>query len=158
MANDRNDHPTGQQEPDEHTAGAADKLRQTWEGAKEAVTDARDEEDHTARTDSNVAPNPLAEEPLLWIPDSELPSYTSYENRTVEELRELAAQRDITGRSTMTKDELIAALREPTDHRASPRSRYENRTVEELRELATQRDITGRSTMTKDELIAALRR
>ena len=35
----------------------------------------------------------------------------SYEDRTVEELRERAAELDIEGRSTMTKDELIDALR-----------------------------------------------
>lgn len=35
----------------------------------------------------------------------------SYEDRTVEELRERAAELDIEGRSTMTKDDLIEALR-----------------------------------------------
>ncbi len=34
-----------------------------------------------------------------------------YEDRTVEELRERAAEIDIEGRSDMTKDELISALR-----------------------------------------------
>lgn len=34
-----------------------------------------------------------------------------YEDRTVDELRERAAELDIEGRSTMTKDELIDALR-----------------------------------------------
>ncbi len=35
-----------------------------------------------------------------------------YEQWTVSELRERAAELDIEGRSTMTKDELIAALRD----------------------------------------------
>lgn len=34
-----------------------------------------------------------------------------YESRTVDELRELAAEKDIDGRSSMTKKELIRALR-----------------------------------------------
>lgn len=36
---------------------------------------------------------------------------TRYENRTLDELQELAAERDIEGRSGMKKAELIAALR-----------------------------------------------
>jgi hypothetical protein len=36
---------------------------------------------------------------------------TPYEERSVEELYQLASDRDIEGRSSMTKDELIAALR-----------------------------------------------
>jgi hypothetical protein len=36
----------------------------------------------------------------------------TYEDRNLEELRERARELDIEGRSAMTKDELIAALRE----------------------------------------------
>jgi Rho termination factor, N-terminal domain len=39
---------------------------------------------------------------------------TKYENRNLEDLRKLAAEKDIEGRSNMSKDELVAALRGET--------------------------------------------
>jgi hypothetical protein len=96
------------------------------------------------------------------------PDGRTYEERSVEELRERAAELQIEGRSAMSKDELIAALRDhrkarsarsqaPTQDRPADRRTYEERSVEELRERARTLDIEGRSAMTKDELIAALR-
>ena len=92
----------------------------------------------------------------------------TYEERTVEELRERAATLQIEGRSSMSKDELITALR---SHRTSRSARndtpqndtpdrrpYEDRSVEELRERASELEIEGRSSMSKDQLIAALRK
>jgi hypothetical protein len=96
------------------------------------------------------------------------PDGRTYEERSVEELRERAAELQIEGRSAMSKDELIAALRghrksrsaksqAPTQDRPADRRTYEERSIEELRERARELDIEGRSSMTKDELIAALR-
>jgi hypothetical protein len=101
------------------------------------------------------------------------PDGRTYEERSVEELRERAAELQIEGRSAMSKDELIAALRghrkprsakndasrsqPPTQDRAPDRRPYEERGIEELRERAREREIEGRSAMSKDELIAALR-
>jgi hypothetical protein len=96
------------------------------------------------------------------------PDGRTYEERSVEELRERAAELQIEGRSAMSKDELIAALRghrksrsaksqAPTQDRPADRRTYEERSVEELRERARELDIEGRSAMSKDELIAALR-
>jgi Rho termination factor, N-terminal domain len=92
----------------------------------------------------------------------------TYEERTLEELRERAGELQLKGRSTMNKDELIAALRDhrkqrsatndaPKQERTPDRRTYEERTLEELRERAGELQIEGRSTMNKDELIAALR-
>jgi hypothetical protein len=96
------------------------------------------------------------------------PDGRTYEERSVEELRERAAELQIEGRSAMTKDELITALRDhrrsrstksqaPTQDRPADRRTYEERSVEELRERARELDLEGRSAMTKDELITALR-
>jgi hypothetical protein len=98
----------------------------------------------------------------------------TYEERTVEELRERAAELELEGRSSMTKDELIAALRNHRKQRSAKndaakndaakqeptpdRRVYEERSIEELRERARELEIEGRSSMTKDQLIAALRR
>jgi hypothetical protein len=92
------------------------------------------------------------------------PDGRTYEERSVEELRERAGALDIEGRSSMTKDELITALRDHRKARSAKQDRtpdrraYEERSIEELRERARELDIEGRSSMTKDELIAALRR
>jgi hypothetical protein len=92
----------------------------------------------------------------------------TYEERTLEELRERAGELQIEGRSSMSKDELIAALRNHRKQRSAKndaskqeptpdRRTYEERTIEELRERARELEIEGRSSMSKDELIAALR-
>jgi hypothetical protein len=93
----------------------------------------------------------------------------TYEERSIDELRERAGELQLQGRSAMNKDELIAALRghrkqrsaknqaaqqEPTPDRRT----YEERSIEELRERAGELQLEGRSTMNKDELIAALRK
>jgi hypothetical protein len=97
----------------------------------------------------------------------------TYEERTLEELRERAGELQLEGRSSMSKDELIAALRDhrqrrsaktdpakrqpPQQERTPDRRTYEERNLEELRERARELEIEGRSTMSKDELVAALR-
>jgi hypothetical protein len=101
------------------------------------------------------------------------PDGRTYEERTVEELRERAAELEIEGRSSMSKEELIVALRShrqsrsarsdgppsrpSKQDRAPDRRSYEERSIEELRERARELEIEGRSSMSKEELIAALR-
>jgi hypothetical protein len=97
------------------------------------------------------------------------PDGRTYEERSVDELRERAGELQIEGRSAMNKDELIAALRNlrqsrsaksdaPKQERTPDRRTYEERSIEELRERARELEIEGRSTMSKDELVAALRK
>jgi hypothetical protein len=102
------------------------------------------------------------------------PDRRGFAERSVEELRDRARELDIDGRASMSKDELIAALREqrqprsakndapngrpPKQERKPDRRSYEDRSVEELRERAQELDIEGRSAMSKDDLVAALRR
>ena len=92
----------------------------------------------------------------------------TYEERSIDELRERAGELQIQGRSSMNKDELIAALRDhrkarsakndaAKQERTPDRRTYEERSVEELRERAGELQLEGRSSMSKDELIAALR-
>ena len=102
-------------------------------------------------------------------PQQNRPDGRTYEERSLEELRERAGELQIEGRSSMSKDELIAALRNhrqsrsakngaSKQDRAPDRRSYEERSLEELREQARELDIEGRSAMSKDELIATLRR
>ncbi len=92
----------------------------------------------------------------------------TYEERSIDELRERAGELQLEGRSSMNKEELIAALRNhrktrsaksdtPARERTPDRRTYEERSVEELRERAGELQLEGRSSMNKDELIAALR-
>jgi hypothetical protein len=117
---------------------------------------------------------PQAQAPTAGSPKQDnRPDGRTYEERSVEELRERAGELQIEGRSSMSKDELIAALRghrksrsaktdaakrqAPTQERQPDRRTYEERSVEELQERARELQIEGRSAMSKDELIAALR-
>ena len=101
------------------------------------------------------------------------PDRRGFEERSVEELRDRARELEIDGRASMSKDELIAALREqrqpkqpngdaqktaaqPQDNKTDRRP-FAERSVEELRDRARELEIEGRSAMSKDELIAALR-
>jgi Rho termination factor, N-terminal domain len=93
----------------------------------------------------------------------------TYEERSIDELRERAGELQLEGRSSMNKEELITALRNYRKQRSAKndaskndrtpdRRTYEERSVEELRERAGALQLQGRSAMSKDELIAALRK
>jgi hypothetical protein len=93
----------------------------------------------------------------------------TYEERSIDELQERAGELQLQGRSSMNKDELIAALRDHRKQRSAKndaakqertpdRRAYEERTLEELQKRAGELQLQGRSAMSKDELIAALRK
>jgi hypothetical protein len=148
---------------------AADTTAETLEGtvrerAHQVGAQLRDRQERVERPQAGQGDEPKAEPPK----QDRQPDGRTYEERSVEELRERAAELQIEGRSAMNKDELIAALRDhrksrsaksqaPTQDRPADRRTYEERSIEELRERARELDIEGRSSMTKDELIAALR-
>jgi hypothetical protein len=137
-----------------------ERLRQVEDlvEAAQAEQDQRDRE----RPEQPQAPKPASPKQ-----DRKFDGRT-YEERSIDELRERAGELQIQGRSAMNKDELIAALRNhrkqrsakndaATQERTPDRRTYEERTLEELRERAGELQLEGRSAMSKDELIAALR-
>jgi hypothetical protein len=77
----------------------ARQVQGEWQDRRERV------EQPQASTDDT--PTTKAESPK----QDRRPDGRTYEERSIEELRERARELDIEGRSTMTKDELIAALR-----------------------------------------------
>jgi Rho termination factor-like protein len=133
--------------------------------AEDLVDAARVEQERSQQPQAPTGDTPTAASPR----QDRRPDGRTYEERTVEELRERAGELQIEGRSAMSKDELIAALRShrqsrssaktqpPRQERTPDRRTYEDRSIEELRERARELQIEGRSAMSKDELIAALR-
>jgi hypothetical protein len=117
---------------------------------------------------------PKVEVPKQNDPQETKPDRRGFAERSVEELRDRARELEIEGRASMSKDELIAALRNhrqprsakndapksrpPKQERKPDRRSYEDRSIEELRERAQELDVEGRSAMSKDDLVAALRR
>jgi hypothetical protein len=101
------------------------------------------------------------------------PDRRGFAERSLEELRDRARELEIEGRASMSKDELIVALREQrqpkqpkgdaqkatarTQDSTIDRRPFAERSLEELRDRARELEIEGRSAMSKDELIAALR-
>ena len=78
---------------------------------------------------------------------------------TKDMLMERARDLDITGRSDMTKDELLEAIEDATDENGRGKgsvASLEQKTRDELYDMAQEREIEGRSDMTKDELVEAL--
>jgi Rho termination factor, N-terminal domain len=149
-----------------------DTAVQTVDTAVAAVESTVDERLRRAEQEQRDPEQPQA--PTGDTPKAESPKQNrkfdgrTYEERSIDELRERAGELQIEGRSTMNKDELIAALRDhrkqrsarndaPKQEHTPDRRTYEERSVEELRERAGELQLEGRSAMSKDELIAALR-
>jgi hypothetical protein len=149
-----------------------DTALETVDTAVAAVESTVDERLRRAEQEQRDPEQPQA--PTGDTPKAESPKQNrrfdgrTYEERSIDELRERAGELQIQGRSTMNKEELIAALRDHRKQRSAKndapkqeptpdRPTYEERTLEELRERAGELQLEGRSAMSKDELIAALR-
>jgi hypothetical protein len=93
------------------------ELEATRERAAQAVERAEALRKETPKAETPKAETPKAEAPKAEAPkaesdkDTRQPGRRTYEERSIEELRERARELDIEGRSSMSKDELIAALR-----------------------------------------------
>lgn len=78
---------------------------------------------------------------------------------TKKMLMERAQDLDLSGRSSMSKDELLEAIAQATDENGrakGSKAKLDNLTKDELYEKAQDEDVEGRSSMNKNELIEAL--
>jgi hypothetical protein len=80
----------------------------TWTTVGERVRRVKDLVEAAEAGQEQPDPAPMAESPK----QNRRPDGRTYEERTLEELPERARELEIEGRSTMNKDELIAALRQ----------------------------------------------
>ena len=155
-------------------SSARERLREV----EEVLREAEDNQPQPGRERPERPPAAKAEAPKVEAPKQNVtqetkPDRRGFEERSVEELRDRARELEIEGRASMSKDELIAALREQRQpkqpkgdaHKAAARTQdstidrrpFAERSLEELRDRARELEIEGRSAMSKDELIAALR-
>ena len=155
-------------------ASARERVR----GVEDVLREAEDNQPQPDREHPEPPPAAKAEAPKVEArrqndPQDTKPDRRGFEERSVEELRDRARELEIEGRASMSKDELIVALREQrqpkqpkgdaqkaaarTQDSTIDRRPFAERSLEELRERARELEIEGRSAMSKDELIAALR-
>jgi hypothetical protein len=152
--------------------------RERLRSVEEMLREAEDNQPQPGRERSEPPPAAKAEAPKLEARKQHdrqetKPDRRGFAERSVEELRDRARELEIEGRASMSKDELIVALREQRQpkqpkgdaQQAAARTQdgkidrrpFAERSLEELRERARELEIEGRSAMSKDELVAALR-
>ena len=151
--------------------------RERLHGVEEVLREAEDNQAQPGRERPERPPAakaaPKVEAPKQNDRQETKPDRRGFEERGVEELRDRARELEIEGRASMSKDELIVALREQrqpkqpkgdaqkaaarTQDSTIDRRPFTERSLEELRDRARELEIEGRSAMSKDELIVALR-
>jgi hypothetical protein len=150
---------------------------QSLQGVEALLGEAEDEQqpgrEHPEHLPVAKAEAPTDEARKQEVKQASKPDRRSFEERSLEDLRDRARELEIEGRASMGKDELIAALRNQRQpqqpkveaqkaevrkqSRRIDRRPFEERSLEELRDRARELEIEGRSAMSKDELVAALR-
>jgi hypothetical protein len=147
--------------------------RERLHGVEEVLRKAEDNQPQPGRERPEPPPAAKADAPKQNDRQETKPDRRGFEERSLEELRDRARELEIEGRASMSKDELIVALREQrqpkqpkgdaqkaaarTQDSTIDRRPFAERSLEELRDRARELEIEGRSAMSKDELIAALR-
>ena len=98
-----------------HQLDTAAETADTAVAAAESTDDERLRRAEQEQRDPEQPQTPTQDPPKAASPNqNRRPDGRTYEERTLEELRERAAELELEGRSTMTKDDLITALRQHT--------------------------------------------
>lgn len=101
------------------------------------------------------------DEKIPYSVDEEKERIYGLKHMTKKELYDIAAERDISGRSKLKRDELLRAIQEDMKDEKEEVSEekmdgFSDMNKKELYDIAAERDISGRSNMKREELLDAI--